>query len=222
MQRFFRRFLSLVWGLFLYGLGVTLCIQANIGCAPWDTLHMGLAAKLGATVGQMSISIGAILCLLVFLLHEKLGLGTLFNMLLIGTFIDLIRASNIVPMIENFWIGIATMVSGLFIIAIGSYFYILSGFCAGPRDSLMVSVRRRTHFPVGVCRALVEGTVLAIGYFLGGQVGVGTIIAVFGIGLCVQIVFGLLRFDPAKIKHETLADTWANLTKRHKPGASSA
>lgn len=214
MKRFSRRLFSLILGLFLYAMGIALSIQANIGCAPWDVLHMGLSLKLGITIGQTSILVGAVICLIVFMLREKLGLGTLLNMLLIGIFIDLIFSLHIIPVMDGFWVGIITMVSGLFVIALGSYFYIGSGFGVGPRDGLMVSLKRRTNWPVGVCRALVEGSALSIGYLLGGQAGVGTVIAVFCIGLCVQIVFGLLKFDPAAITHETLSETWSAILRR--------
>jgi len=213
MGYFLRRLVSLVWGLFLFALGIVLCVQANIGCAPWEVLHMGLSLKFGMTMGQISILVGALICLLVFLLQEKLGVGTLLNMLLIGAFMDLIFSLRIIPPMEHLWIGIIVMVAGLLVIALGSYFYIDSGFGAGPRDGLMVSLRRRTNWPVGVCRALVEGTALLLGYLLGGQVGVGTVIAVFGIGFCIQLVFTLLRFDPAAVKHETLAETWIHLVR---------
>ena len=214
MGCFLRRLSSLILGLFLYAVGIVLCVQANIGCAPWDVLHMGLSYKLGITMGQISILVGAVICLAVYLLHEKLGVGTLLNMLLIGVFMDLIFALKIIPMIHYLWVGILVMIAGLFVIALGSYFYIGSGFGAGPRDSLMVSLQRRTNWPVGACRALIEGTVLLLGYILGGQVGVGTIIAVFGIGFCIQIVFYLLKFDPAKMNHETVSDTWSRLKKQ--------
>ena len=212
MKHFPRRLIALLWGLFLYAFGIVLCVQADIGCAPWDVLHMGLSDKIGITMGQVSIIVGAFVCLIDFLLHEKLGLGTLLNMLLVGVFMDLIFALKIIPIIERLWIGILVMVAGLLVIALGSYFYIGSGFGAGPRDSLMVSLKRRTRWPVGACRALVEGTALLLGYLLGGKVGIGTVIAVAGIGLCVQLVFQLFKFDPAGVKHETLAGTLARLT----------
>ncbi len=208
---FVRRFASLIFGLFLYALGVVLGLQANIGYAPWDVFHVGLTQHFSITVGTASILVGAILCLVVFVLGEKLGLGTLLNMLLIGTFIDLISSLHLIPKMQNFWLGALMMIVGLFIIAFGSFFYIRSGFGAGPRDSLMVTITRRTHWPVGVCRAIVEGSALVIGYFLGGMVGFGTLIAVVGISFCVQIVFALLHFKPDNVKHETLVDTYKNL-----------
>jgi len=178
---------------------------------------MGLSMKLGTTMGQMSILVGALICVIIFLLKEKLGLGTLLNMLLIGSFMDLIFIMNFIPAASNIWVGIIEMIAGLFVIALGSYFYIGSGFGAGPRDSLMVSLRRHTNWPVGACRALIEGLALLLGYILGGQAGIGTVIAVFCIGFCVQITFSLLRFDPAKVTHETLSDTWTHILKLVRP-----
>ena len=210
MRSMLTRLLALVWGLFLYALGIVLCIQANIGCAPWDVLHMGISQKLGMTMGQISILVGALICLIVYLLHEKLGVGTILNMLLIGVFMDIIFSINLVPIMDSIIFGIITMVAGLFVIAFGSYFYMGSGFGAGPRDSLMVCVKRHTGWMVGACRALVEGSALLLGFLLGGRVGIGTVIAVFGISFCVQITFTLLKFDPAAIKHETVSDVWAH------------
>ncbi len=212
MVKFLKRLCSLVLGLFLYAFGVVLCIQANIGYAPWEVLHVGLSYRLGISIGTASIGIGLIICLIVFLLGEKLGLGTLLNILIIGLFIDIIFAVNIIPIMHNLWLGILMLIGGLFTIALGSYLYIASAFGAGPRDSLMTFLKRRFMWPVGVCRSLVEGTALFIGYLLGGQVGIGTLIAVVGIGFCVQIVFGILRFNPADVKHETLSDTWRNFS----------
>jgi uncharacterized membrane protein YczE len=175
---------------------------------------MGLSRFTGWSMGRMSISVGALICVLVLLLHEKLGLGTILNMLLIGIFMDLIFAIDIIPLLNNMWFGIVMMIAGLFIIALGSYFYMGAGFGAGPRDSLMVAVKRRLNIPVGACRAMVEGAALLAGYFLGGQVGVGTVIAVFGIGFCVQIVFKLLKFNPAAVEHETLHGTWKRFVNK--------
>jgi uncharacterized membrane protein YczE len=214
MRYFFKRLCALLFGLFLYALGIVMCVRANIGCAPWDVLHMGLSRFTGWSMGGMSISVGALICVLVLLLKEKLGLGTILNMLLIGMFMDLIFATGVIPLLSNIWAGIIMMIIGLFIIALGSFFYMGAGFGAGPRDSLMVAVKRRLNIPVGACRAVVEGTALLLGYFLGGLVGIGTVIAVFGIGFCVQIVFRLLRFDPAAVEHETLYGTWQRLQRK--------
>lgn len=106
------------------------------------------------------------------------------------------------------------LISGLFIIAFGSYFYIASAFGAGPRDSLMVLVTRKTGLPIGVCRGAIELTAVAVGWYLGGLVGIGTVISALAIGFCIQITFRLLRFDATKIRHERLQETFRYLGKK--------
>jgi uncharacterized membrane protein YczE len=142
---------------------------------------------------------------------EKLGLGTVLNMFAIGLFIDLIMYLNLVPVGANFIISLIMLLTGLLIIAIASYYYIGSGFGAGPRDSLMVGLNRKTKLPIGLCRGIIELLAVIIGWRLGGQVGVGTIIAALAIGPIVQYTFKLLNFDTTKIEHETLTKTWRAL-----------
>jgi len=96
------------------------------------------------------------------------------------------------------------VIIGLFIIALASYFYIEPGFGAGPRDSLMVILTRKTNLPIGICRGTIEFSTAIIGWKLGGMLGIGTIISAFIIGFCVQITFKLLKLDPTKVNHETL------------------
>jgi uncharacterized membrane protein YczE len=197
----------MVFGLFLFALGIVVTLKANIGYAPWDVLHVGIANKTGLTIGNISILVGVLIVIIVMLTGEKIGFGTILNMILIGVFIDVILASGVLPTAGNFMLGVITMLAGLFIIAIGSFFYIRAAFGAGPRDSLMVVLTRKTKLPVGVCRSAVELSATVIGWFLGGMAGIGTVISAFAIGFCVQIVFRLFRFDPTKVRHETLGET---------------
>jgi len=205
------RLASLIWGLFLFALGIVLTMKANIGFAPWDVLHSGLSERTGISFGTVSILIGLLICVLVLLLGEKLGLGTLLNMVLIGSFIDILLKADIIPEAQGFISGLAVITLGLFVIAFGSYFYIKAGFGAGPRDYLMIVIRRRTRLSVGLSRGLVEGTAVLFGWLLGGPVGGGTVLAAFGISICIQIVFSLLKFEPAAVQHETLTLTWQRL-----------
>lgn len=214
MKNFFLRLTRLIFGLFLYALGIVLCINANIGYAPWEVFHVGLAKTLGLSIGTISISVGLILVALVALLKEKIGMGMILNMLLIGVFLDLIMALNVLPVANHLAVGCAMLIAGLIIIAFGSYFYIGSAFGAGPRDSLMVALTRLTKLPVGVCRFGIEFIVLAGGWLLGGMVGVGTIISVVLIGFCIQYTFKLMKFDPTKVKHEMLAETFRRFFRK--------
>lgn len=201
------RLTSLIWGLLLFAVGIVMTMKANIGYAPWDVLHSGLSDMAGLSFGLVSILIGLLICGVVAGLGEKLGLGTILNMLLIGSFIDILLKLDIVPTISGLIPGIMMMVMGLFVIAFGSYFYMKAGFGAGPRDYLMVVIRRRTHLPVGVSRVLVEGSAVLFGWILGGPVGGGTVIAALGISFCVQIVFSLMHFESTAVRHETLTET---------------
>jgi uncharacterized membrane protein YczE len=203
-------------GLFLYALGIVIAIQANIGYAPWEVFHVGLAGTTGLTIGVVSIIAGIIIMVIVTALKEKFGLGTILSMILTGVFLDIIFMFNVIPLAQNMIIGVCMLLAGLYIISLGSYFYIKSAFGVGPRDNLMVVLARKTNLPVGVCRFAVELSVTIAGWLLGGMVGIGTIISAFSIGLFVQLTFKLFKFDVTAVNHETLLDTWTNLKIRVK------
>jgi uncharacterized membrane protein YczE len=206
-MKFAKRFSSLLFGLFLFALGIVMTMNANLGFAPWDVFHKGMSNVLSISIGNASILLGLLICVIVAIAGERLGVGTILNMVLIGIFLDRILAMQIIPVMNGFIQGFALMTGGLFIISFGSFFYMGSGFGAGPRDSLMVVLERKTGLPVGVCRALIEASAVLFGWLMGGPVGIGTVLAAFGIGLCIQVTFSLLRFDAKAVRHETLAET---------------
>ena len=207
VKNFSRRFTSLILGLFLFALGIVMTMNANLGYAPWDVFHKGMSNILGMSIGNASILLGLFICVIVALAGEKLGMGTLLNMILIGLFLDWIIALGVIPLMSGFPAGVVMMTAGLFVISFGSYFYMGSGFGAGPRDSLMVVLERKTGLPVGVCRALLESSAVLFGWLMGGPVGLGTVLAAFGIGFCIQTTFSLLKFKTTSIRHETLRET---------------
>ena len=203
-----KRTIRLIFGLFLYALGSFLTIQANIGLAPWEAFSMGGAYLTHLSYGNIVVITGFIIIVIDFVYKEKIGFGTILNAILIGKFVDLIQFVNIVPKMSNFWLGLLMLLLGLFVICIGSYFYIGACLGCGPRDALMVALGKRLpKVPIGAIRGLIEGTVLIIGWLLGAKIGIGTIISVFGIGLILQFTFKLLCFDVKNIKHESVADT---------------
>jgi uncharacterized membrane protein YczE len=211
MKFFYTRLLRLIIGLFLYALGIVVTINAHIGYAPWEVFHVGLAKTTGLSLGTASIITGLVIGVITILLGEKIGLGTILNMVLIGIFLDIIISWQIIPVVDNFLLGLLMMLVGLFIIALASYFYIGSGFGAGPRDSLMVALTRITGLPVGICRIIIELLAVFIGWRLGGMLGIGTIISALAIGFCVQTTFKLFKFDATAVKHDTLDQTIAIL-----------
>lgn len=222
MKSYKSRFIKLIVGLILYAIGIVLTLRANIGYAPWDVFHAGIAGTTKMTIGMASIVVGLAIFVIVIILGEKLGLGSVLNMILIGLFIDWILAINIIPLSQNFITGFLMLVAGLFIISLASYFYMGSAFGAGPRDSLMVGLKRKTGLSIGFCRGSLEVAAALVGWRMGGLLGLGTIIAAFLMGFCIQITFKALHFDSTEVNHETLIDTYQNIMKNRKDSISKA
>ena len=217
MNHFFIRLLNIMLGLILYALGIIISIKANIGYAPWEVFHVGLANTTGLSLGVATIIVGILIVIILTAMKEKLGLGTISSMLFTGIFMDIILALDVIPLSNNTIIGIGMLISGLFIISIGTYFYIKSAFGVGPRDNLMVVLSRRTKIPVGICRCIVELVVTVIGWLLGGMVGIGTVISVIAIGFCVQLTFKVFKFNVTSVRHESIKDTYtAFVDKKNK------
>jgi len=151
-RQFFSRLLILHIGLFLYSLGIALSLNAQIGYAPWEVLHVGMAKTFGMTIGGVSIIVGFLILLVTGYCGEDIGIGTIANMIVIGLVLDLILYLDFLPVAGNMFFGLLMLITGLFTIALGSYFYIASAFGAGPRDGLMVLLTRKTGLPIGLCR----------------------------------------------------------------------
>lgn len=207
----------LIFGLALYSIGIVLTINADIGYAPWDVLHVGLGKTFGISIGLASIAVGLIVVLVAYLFKEKMGLGTLLNMLLIGVFIDAIFYVGAVPKAVGLLWGVLYLLAGLLVISFASYFYIGSGFGAGPRDSLMVLLAKKLKTTVGFVRTGMEISVVLIGWLLGGAVGIGTVLSSFLIGLFIHAVFKMLKFDPKAVKHQTLQESFKAMLGQAKP-----
>lgn len=204
-----KRFTRLIFGLFLYAVGIYLSVQANIGLAPWEALSMGLSKVTSISFGDIVVYTGIVIIIIDFFLKEKIGFGTLLNAVLIGKFLDVIAYFEPLSLLTNFAGGIALLLMGQVVISVASFLYIGSALGCGPRDALMVALCKRfPECPIGIVRAGLEGSVLFIGFLLGAKVGLGTVIAVFGIGFIMQWTFRLLRFDVKGIQHEDFADTW--------------
>ena len=217
MQIYLKKFIRLIFGLYIYALGLVLCIYANIGLAPWDAFAIGISKVAGISYGNVSILIGiTIVIALFFLLKEKIGFGTILNAILIGFFSDLIIDSKIIPYMQNFFTGVLMLVTGQVLACIASYLYIGVGLGAGPRDSLMIGLGKKfSNIPIGIVRGSIEATVLFIGWILGAKVGLGTVIYVFSIGFLLQTTFKLLKFDVKSVVHESVFDKINILKKIH-------
>lgn len=195
------RIARLFLGLFIFALGIVVTINANLGLQPWDVLHQGISLNTSLTLEQASISFGLLLLVINFFLGERIGWGTVANIFFIGIFMDLIMMSNLIPVASNFFVGLMMEALGMFLIGIGSYFYIDSELGAGPRDGIMIALTKRTKKPVSLIRNSIEALALVVGYLLGGYVGVGTIIMALTIGYFVSFAFKIFKFDVNKVQH---------------------
>lgn len=204
-----KRLTRLIFGLFLYALGSYMCVQGNVGLAPWDAFHLGLSYQVGLSMGTVSVIASLLIVVLDFFLGEKIGVGSLLNACLIGIFLDLLRNAAVIPQMQGMMSGVLLLLAGIATIAFATYFYSSTAWGCGPRDALMVCLCRRfPKVPVGAIRACIEGTVLCVGWLCGAKVGIGTVIAVFGFGAILQAVFRMVRYDVTAVVHESVADTW--------------
>lgn len=208
MKGYSVRLVRLIFGLFLFALGSFLTIQANIGLASWEAFSMGIANITGQTYGNILIISGVVILGVDVLLKEKVGFGTILNTILIGVFVDMIQAFEIIPQMHGFFSGVVMLLLGQVSICIGSFFYIGASMGCGPRDALMVALGKRLpNVPIGIVRGCIEGAVLLIGWLLGAKVGIGTVISVFGISFILETTFKLLHFNVTNVEHESVVET---------------
>ena len=192
----FLRLTRLIPGLLLYGVADAFMIEAAVGVDSWTVFAQGISVHTGLSIGLLTNIIGLLVLLLWIPLKQKPGLGTVLNILLVGSGIEL--GLWLLPTPDAMWLRVAFFVVGLLLLAIASGIYIGANLGPGPRDGLMTGIHSRFGTPLWVGRTAVEVTVLVIGWILGGNVGVGTVAFALLIGLLCNITLPLL--DPATAK----------------------
>ena len=207
------KLLRLFIGYFLYGLGIVLTLNANRGLGPWSVFDQGLANQLNITIGVATQVVGLVILVLDFILGERLGWGTVGNVIFIGTFIDLIMLNNWIPIPDNVIISYGMMLVGMVVIALATYSYLSAQLGAGPRDGLMIAMTKRINLSVGWIRNIIEVIVLLAGYFMGGSVGLGTLVMTVLFGRFIQLVFKLFKFDVRQVRHRYIDQDFALLIK---------
>jgi uncharacterized membrane protein YczE len=190
-----RRVLQLLVGLVLYGAGCALTVEAGLGVDPWTVFAQGLSIHTGIGIGWITNIVGFLVLLLWIPLRQKPGIGTVANILLVGTSMQV--ALWVMPPVAGIAAQIGVLVGGILLVALASGLYIGGRFGPGPRDGLMTGLHARFGWPIWACRALVEVSVLAIGWVLGGTVGIGTVLFAALIGPLVHIALPLLDTAPS-------------------------
>lgn len=183
-------------GLWLFGVGEAMLVAANLGNSPWTVLAQGISLRTNLSIGVITNILGVIILLLWIPLRQRPGLGTVGNIVLVGTSIDVTLA--LLPEPDALVARIPLTLGGILVVAVGSGFYLGVGMGPGPRDGLMTGITRVTGWALGWTRAIVEVTVLIIGVFLGGVAGVGTLLFALFVGPCVNVAVRLLSKIPDK------------------------
>lgn len=200
-----RRLLQLFTGLAMYGISLAMFIRAGLGLDPWDVFHQGLANRTGLSIGVVVIAVSFLVLLLWIPLRQMPGFGTLCNAVLVGVFADVGLA--LIPAVSHV-AGQAGLLAGAVLMnGVASACYIGAGFGPGARDGLMTGLARRTGWSVRLSRTLIEVSVLAIGWLLGGSVGVGTVVYALAIGPLVHVLLPRFMVPAAVPKTEGKART---------------
>jgi uncharacterized membrane protein YczE len=199
-----RRLLQLYLGLIAYGLSMALMLEADLGLDPWDVFHQGLAERIGLSFGTITIIIGALVLLLWIPIKQRPGLGTVSNVIVIGLAVDAGIAA--LPSPQPLAARATFLVGGIVLCGFASGCYIGARFGPGPRDGLMTGLVARTGRSIRLIRTCIELTVLAVGWLLGGTVGVGTVLYAISIGPLIQIFLPMLTTAPAPARQARVLD----------------
>ena len=183
--------IMLVIGLFLFGLGEAIIIGSGSGVSPWTVLAQGISSKTALSIGMATFLISIFILIFWVPLKQIPGIGTILNAIIIASAIDL--TLGFIPKPELIYLKILQASFGILIVGIGSGIYLASNLGPGPRDGLMIGLQQKTNTSIPLIRTIIEITAVTVGWFLGGIVGIGTILFVFGIGPCVGVGLTLVE-----------------------------
>lgn len=190
---FIRRFIQLQVGLLLYGASLALMVRANLGLNPWSVFHQGLSELTGLSLGMVVNLVGALVLLIWVPLRQKPGIGTISNVLVIGTAADLALA--VLPPVSGLAVQVALLIGAILLNGAATGAYIGAGLGPGPRDGLTTGGVRVTGWEVRWVRMMIEGVVLILGWMLGGSIGVGTVAYALFNGPLMQIFLPMFEIQ---------------------------
>ena len=184
-------FLFLCFGLILFGIGEGLLLVSYTGASPWSVLAQGITNYVELSIGTITFLISLFVIFLWIFLSQKPGMGTILNTIIIAVMIDICLKYVSTP--ENFALKIVLAIFAVLITGIGSGIYLIANLGPGPRDGLMTGLQKKTNLPIALVRAFLEISVVSIGWYLGGTVGIGTLLFAFGIGPCVALSLYIVK-----------------------------
>ena len=187
----FSTFFFLCFGLTLFGLGEGLLIVSLSGASPWSVLAQGISLNVNYSIGIITFIISIVVLMMWIPLKQKPGMGTILNALIIAAMIDL--SINFVPSPESFILQIILAITAVLTVGLGGGIYLVANLGPGPRDGLMIGLQKVSNLPIATVRAFIEISVVSVGWYLGGTVGIGTLLFAFGIGPAVAL--GLYLVD---------------------------
>ena len=203
--------------LFVNGFGIYLTIQANLGAAPWDVLSLGLSKTLGILYGTASVAVSLTILGIDVLMKEPIGIAMFIDAIVVGKSVDFFNWLGLVPPCRSLLTGIPCLFAGLVILAYTQYTYMLAALGCGPRDTLLVGLKKRLRrVPIGAVSIGLLGSATLIGWLLGGPVGIGTLICAFAAGPIMHFAFWTVRFDATQVSHQQLPESLRVILDRAK------
>ncbi len=180
----------LCFGLIFFGFGEALVVISFLGNSPWTVMAQGISIKSGLSIGVVTFFVSVVVLSLWYFLKQKPGLGTIFNIVIIAVMLDVTIA--LIPTPETYIMKLFMATLGIMIVGVGSGIYLIANLGPGPRDGLMTGLQKKTNLPIAAVRAFIEISVASIGWYLGGTLGVGTLMFAFGIGPCIALSLYLI------------------------------
>ena len=213
MKKLLLKTLKLAAGLIIMGFSLAMSVHSNLGLSPWEVLNDGISRHMGVQIGTAGIVVGFLILAFEIAFKEKVGLATFLNILVVGSVCNLVLSSGILPDyfecqgLEHLIPRLALCIGSMILVSFSMYLYMDVQWGAGPRDTLMVMLTRKTPLKVGAVRFSVEGIAFIAGFLMGGKIGLGSVVLVALGGPIMGVMFKLLRFDVTQLKNESIPET---------------
>lgn len=206
MKKEIERYCKFTLGIVFCALGIVIILKSQMGLSPWDILNQGLSETMGITFGRANTIVGIIVIAISLKYKQPIGSGTLLNLFLVGEFINFFNDVLIRMALENssYFVKFPVFLAGVIIFSYGCYLYIKVGLGCGPRDGLLVALTKKTSYSVGIIKSFLEAVALVLGYLLGGQVGIGSIIFTIIVGPIIQFFFKINMVNIKEIRHRSI------------------